>query len=277
MAEYLTEFNHRRSWGPKPSYDFVKAYSPYDKSFKFIAGPCSVESEFQIHQIAKIVSSAGATHLRGGIYRAGTYPNRLVRYGLIDESLIKAYSDAAKQNGLKNIIEVLDYTDYTLSILSKYCDAFQVGARAMQHYPLLRKLGETGKPIFLKRHPGSTVDEFLGSAEHLLTAGVKDLTLIERGTSTYHNDVRWTPSVHVISSVKSICDIPIVFDASHSTGRRDIVPNMALAGVAAGANGVLIEVHTHPDKSISDADQALDVLTFQNLSTKINKVREAIC
>lgn len=269
----MSEFAHRRQFGPTPRYDYVKAYVPPNNEFKIISGSCSVESEYQIYRIAEIVKEAGANYLRGGIYRAGTYPNRNVRYGYVDESLIKDYSDAAKKNGLKNIIEVIGYGEDHMKMLSKYCDVFQVGARAMQHYPLLRDLGRWGKPVFLKRHPGTTVDECLGAVEHLLTAGVKDVSIIERGSSTYHTDCRWTPSIHIVPSIKSICNVPIIWDASHSTGRRDIVENVALAGVAAGANGLLVECHEEPERSISDADQAITPETLRRIIDKTNKIR----
>jgi 3-deoxy-7-phosphoheptulonate synthase len=267
------EFSSRRSWGPKPSYDYVKAYVPPSNEFKIISGSCSVESEYQVNRIAKIVKDAGANYLRGGVYRAGTYPNRTIRYGWVDEGLIKSYSEAAKENGLKNIIEVLDYSPKSMDMISKYCSVFQVGARQMQNYQLLRALGQYDKPVFLKRHPGSTVDECIGSVEHLLTGGVKDVSIIERGSSTYHTDVRWTPSIHVPCSISSICRVPVIWDASHATGRRDLVPNIALAGVAVGAQGILVECHEDPEKSMSDADQAVTPETLRKIIDKTNKIR----
>jgi len=270
------DFSNKRIWGPNPSYDYVKAYVPPNDEFKIISGSCSVESEYQVNRIAKIVKEAGANYLRGGVYRAGTYPNRTIKYGYVDEHLIKSYSEAAKANGLKNIIEVISYQPDQLEILAKYCDVFQVGARAMQHYPLLRTLGKWGKPVFLKRHPGSTVDECLGSVEHLLTGGVKDVSIIERGSSTYHNDVRWTPTPHVVASINSICRVPVIWDASHSTGRRDLVESIALSGVAVGADGLLVECHEEPEKSMSDADQAVTPETLKSIIDKTNKIRGII-
>lgn len=163
-----------------------------------------------------------------------------------------------------------------MDFLNENCDVFQVGARAQQHYQLLRTLGQYDKPIFLKRNTGCTVDEVLGSCEHLLVGGAKEIYIIERGSSTFHTDVRWAPMPHIIPSIKSICDIPVIMDASHSTGRRDLVPSMTLAGVAAGADGVLIEVHDNPEKSLSDADQAIDLNTFKDLIDKINSIRRIV-
>jgi 3-deoxy-7-phosphoheptulonate synthase len=272
----MSEFSHKRTWGPTPIYDYVKGYAPTDNSFHIISGSCSVESEDHIYSIAKIVAQAGATHLRGGVFRAGTYPRRDMHFGYIDMGLIKHYHQAAKENGLKNIIEIIDYREEVVDKIAQCSDVFQVGARAQQHYPLLRFLPKYGKPIYLKRHPGSTVDECLGSVEHLLTAGAKDVRIIERGSSTYHNDCRWTPSVHVIPSIQSICRVPVIWDASHSTGRRDLVPSVCLAGVAAGANGILVECHETPTKSLSDADQAIDPNTLKTIIEKTHKIRSVL-
>jgi 3-deoxy-7-phosphoheptulonate synthase len=161
-------------------------------------------------------------------------------------------------------------------MINHYCDCFQIGARSQQNYSLLRKLGKFDKPIFLKRNTGCTVDEWLGSAEHLLIGGAEEIYLIERGSSTFHNDVRWTPTIHVIPSVKSICEIPVIVDASHSTGRRDLVPPITLAGIAAGADGFLVEVHTNPDKSLSDAEQAIDPETFEKLMKNAEILKKII-
>lgn len=272
----MVDFSQKRTWGPTPSYDYTKAYVPLNSTFKIISGSCSVESEHQVFKIAKIVKDAGANYLRGGVFRAGTYPNRNVKFGWVDQWLIKSFHDAAQANNLKNIIEVLDYTDGSMDMIAKYCDVFQVGARAMQNYTLLRLLGQFDKPVFLKRHPGSTVDETLGAVEHLLTGGVKDVSIIERGTSTFLNDARWTPSVHVIPSIQSICRVPVIWDASHATGRRDIVPQVCLAGVAAGANGILIECHENPDKSLSDAEQAVSPEVLKQIINKTHKIRGVI-
>ncbi|HLB42020.1 MAG TPA: N-acetylneuraminate synthase family protein [Gammaproteobacteria bacterium] len=268
----MSEFSFKRVWGPVPSYPNVLSYQRPDDKFIVISGPCSVESEKQINFTAGYVAIQGATHLRGGVFRAGTYPGK--NFGWINEDLIKSYSDAAKSAGLKNIIEVLDYRD--LDFISKYTDCFQVGCRQMQNYTLLRNLGAYKKPVFLKRHPGSTLDEFLGAAEHLLVGGVTELYLIERGSSTHLNHVRWDLSISMIPTIKNLTKIPIICDASHGTGRRDLVIPMALAGIAAGADGILVETHPDPDKSLSDAEQAIGFLEFRALMYKAKKVRSAI-
>lgn len=270
----MNAFSVRRRWGPVPHYPRVLEYQRPDDKFIVIAGPCSVESKEQIRHLAIVVAADGATHLRGGIFRTGTYPGKT--FGLIDKKLIEEYSAAAKFAGLENIIEVLDYSDESLEFLAQHATCFQVGARQMQNYQLLRKLGQYDKTVFLKRHPGATLDEWLGAAEHLLVGGVKDVVLIERGSSTNADHVRWDLSISMIPAIKSLSNIPVVCDASHGTGRRDLVEPMALAGVAAGAAGILVEVHTDPENSISDPDQGITPQSFSNLMSKVNKIREVI-
>ena len=269
------EFAYKRLFGPFPTYRKVEDYfPPYQNPFITVAGPCSVENAEQIHMIASSLGKLGIEYLRGGIFRVGTYPGS--KFGLVDEVLIHEFSRAAHENGMKTVIEVLDYHPETIMILTKYADAFQVGARAMQNYMLLRILGQSKRTVFLKRHPGSTMDEFLGSAEHLLAGGLCDPILVERGSSTHMNHVRWDLSISIIPAIKAITKMPIIIDPSHGTGRRDLVEPMALAGIAAGADGFLIETHPNPDKSLSDPDQAYPLEEFDDLYKKIFAVKVAI-
>ena len=269
---HLNNFSMRRQWGPFVKYERVWAYEPPKNNFTVIAGPCSVENIDQINSIAKYVGESGATHLRGGVFRAGTYPG--ANFGWIGMDLIAAYQKAANDNGLKNIIELLDYRD--IDTISKYADCFQVGCRQMQNYSLLRAVGASGKPVFLKRHPGSTIDEFLGAAEHVLVAGCKELYLIERGSSGIGQHVRWDLSISMIPAVQAITKIPILCDASHGTGRRDLVRPMTLAGVAAGADGILVETHIDPENSLSDADQAISKEDYVKLMATVRLIRKQI-
>jgi 3-deoxy-7-phosphoheptulonate synthase len=268
----MKDFDFRRQWGPGPRYLRVQNYQRLDNEFIVMAGPCSVESREQIHQVAKHVAENGATHLRGGVFRAGTYPGD--NFGWISDDLIAQYWYAASLNGLRNIVEVLDYRD--IPKIEKFAMCFQVGCRQMQNYTLLKEVGQSGKPVFLKRHPGATLDEWLGAAEHVLKAGCKELYLVERGSSTHANHVRWDLSISMIPAVQEITDIPVIVDGSHGTGRRDLVSPMTLAGVAAGADGCLVETHPDPDRSLSDADQAVSFHDFEVLMSKVKKLRGVI-
>ncbi len=264
-------FSFQRIWGPTPKYLRVEKYNPPDRGLISIAGPCSVEDPEQINLIAKELGSLGVKYLRGGLFRAGTYPGN--SFGWVSEQMMVEFQRAAHENKMKTIIEVLDYHPKTIEMLSKYADAFQVGARAMQNYTLLRLLGQTKRTVFLKRHPGSTLDEFLGAAEHLLAGGLCDPILIERGSSSFHNHVRWDLSISIIPAIKRITKIPVLVDASHGTGRRDLVEPMTLAGIAAGADGFLVEVHPCPEKSLSDSDQAYPLEEFKWLLKKVNVLK----
>ncbi len=269
----MNEFAMRRTWGPNPRYENVLNYipDPRNDDFIIISGPCSVESREQIEETAHIVSMVGATHLRGGVYRAGTYPGK--NFGL-QMGLLSAYKTAARIYGLQNIVEVLDYR--IMETLDQFASCYQVGCRQMQNYDLLREVGRSGKPVFLKRHPGASIDEFLGAAEYVLQAGCKEIYLIERGSSTNARHVRWDLSISMIPAVQAITKIPIIVDGSHGTGRRDLVAPMTLAGVAAGANGILVETHPDPANSLSDADQAISFVQLEDLINKVEAIREAI-
>ena len=269
------EFKYRRRWGPTPKYDRVEAYKP-DPKFYIIAGPCSVESEEQINEIADIVASVGATHLRGGVFRAGTYPGD--NFGWIPLKLRMAYHEAAKRNNLQNIVEILDYdnSDGWLEEILLYADCVQVGCRQMQNYTLLTKVAQTKKTVFLKRNPGATIDEWLGAAEYILKHGGRPV-LIERGSSGHATHVRWDLSISMIAAIHAINPhLPVIVDASHGTGRRDLVKPMTWAGVAAGADGCLVEVHTNPSKSLSDADQAVSPLDYEDIMEGVYKMRQFV-
>lgn len=264
-------FAFKRTWGPEPKYPNVLSFKPEDEKIYVLAGPCSVESKEQINLIAEHVAKYGATHLRGGVYRAGTYPGK--NFGFVDFKLIEEFHAAANRNGLQNVVEILDYSNGIINDISFFADCFQVGCRQMQNYKLLRLLGGMNRPIFLKRNPGSTIDELLGAAEHILSEGCKELILIERGSATNANHVRWDLSISMIPAVKTITKIPILVDASHGTGRRDLVGPMTLAGIAAGADGCLIETHPNPELSLSDSDQAVSLEYCKNILQKVYQLK----
>lgn len=263
----------KRTFGPMVHYSKVESYIRSNKEFITIAGPCSLESEKQINEIADLVKKSGANYLRSGVFRAGTFPGK--NFGLIPIHLINEFYKAAHANGMQNIIEVLDYSERSLNQLADLCDCFQIGARQMQNYTLLKKLSQYKRKVFIKRNPGSTMDELLGACEYLLSGNCEPV-IIERGSSSFMNHVRWDLSISIIPAIKSICEIPVIVDGSHGTGRRDLVEPMILAGVAAGASGLLCEVHTEPDKSLSDAEQAVSPESFETIMKKVSKVREAI-
>lgn len=270
------EFKYKRTWGPNPRYPLVESYKKQNNDFIVVAGPCSYENENMFKFTAANVKLFGATHLRGGVFRAGTYPGD--NFGLLDEDYLKSHQAEAHYRGLKNVMEVLDYSPTSLHLFDKYADCLQIGSRQMQNYTLLKKVAELGKPVFLKRNQGSTLDEWLGAAEYLLKygKGFCDPILVERGSSTFTNHTRWDLSISMIAAAKQITDLPVIVDASHGTGRRDLVEQMTLAGVAAGADGLLCEVHPNPDKSLSDSEQAIDISSFKTLMEKVFKIREAI-
>lgn len=251
-------FDTRRVWGPKPRYPRVLAHrdSVLGSDMAVIAGPCSVESPTQIgriaREVAKTTGKGRLTFLRGGIYKAGTYPPEPGEFGIKWER-VRWLSAAANAYGLLSIAEVLDVR--LVRSLAPYVDAFQVGARHCQDYALLEELARTKKIVTLKRNMGMTLDEFLGAAEYLARGTCKPM-LIERGGASQMNHVRWDLSLSLIPAIKRMTAIPIIVDASHGTGRRDLVEPMTLAGMAAGADGFLVECHPEPKKSWTDTDQA---------------------
>lgn len=269
-------FRYKRLWGPLPYYPKVESYVNPSTDFISVAGPCSVESAEQIHTIARELGKCGVKYLRGGVFRAGTYPTEKYGYGWVDEKLIAEFARAAHENGMKTIIEILDYHPDTMINVDKYADCYQVGARQMQNYQLLKTLKKSKRRVFLKRNMGSTLDEFLGAAEYLLKDGHCDPVLIERGSSSFLNHVRWEPSISMIPAVHALSQIPIIIDASHSTGRRDLVEPIVLAGIAAGANGYLVETHMDPEKSLSDPDQSYPLDKFKSLKQKIDTIHGCI-
>lgn len=265
------DFNSKRIWGPTPKYPSVLDFKKH--SFKLpiiVAGPCSIENDFQMKVIARELAKNGVKWMRGGVYRAGTYGANAEGFKF---DLLKRWKRIADRNGLKIAVEVVDLS--VLGALNIYADAFQVGARQMQNYGLLRALARIGKPVFLKRNMGATLDEFLGAAEYIVSKGTP-CVLVERGSATHMNHVRWDLSVSIIPAIKRMTKIPVIIDASHGTGRRDLVEPMTLAGMAAGADGFMVEVHPQPYFSISDADQALSLDCLKKLIEKTKCIRKLI-
>ena len=234
-----------------------------------IAGPCSVESEKQIVEVAQAVKERGAHLLRGGAYKPRTSPYSF--QGLGEEGL-KLLKKAKEETGLGIVTEVLEPNDVPL--VAEYADMLQIGARNMQNYQLLKAVGKCQKPVLLKRGMSATLTEFLLSAEYILSEGNKQVVLCERGIRTFVDYSRNTLDLNIVPMVKQVSHLPIIVDPSHGTGRRDLVAAMAVAGIAAGADGLIIEVHTHPEMSWSDADQTLSPDEFELLMKRVNSLVE---
>jgi 3-deoxy-7-phosphoheptulonate synthase len=241
------------------------------KEVVMMAGPCSIENEDQIFAIAEIVSKAGAKILRGGAFKPRTSPYSF--QGLGEEGL-KLMRSAADKFGLLIITEVMESNN--IDLVEKYADIFQVGARNMQNFPLLRDLGKTTKPIMLKRGLSATVEDLLMSAEYILSSGNKEVMLCERGIRTFETYTRNTFDLSAIPVIHKRSHLPIIADPSHATGLRDKVLPMARAAVAAGADGLMVEVHNDPEKALSDGPQALLPGQFAELMTQVKAIAEVI-
>jgi 3-deoxy-7-phosphoheptulonate synthase len=218
----------------------------------FCGGPCSVESRDQILESARVVKAAGAQLLRGGAYKPRTSPYAF--QGLAEEGL-KLLAEARDATGLGIVTEAIDVE--TFDLVEDYADCIQIGARNMQNFSLLRRAGRSRKPILLKRGMSATLEEFLMAAEYVLSEGNYQVILCERGVRTFSDHSRNTLDLCIVPAVQKLSHLPIIVDPSHGTGRRDRVHPMALAAIAAGASGLLVEVHPSPDRALSDGAQSL--------------------
>ena len=236
-----------------------------------IAGPCAVESEDQVMQTALGVKAAGAAFLRGGAYKPRTSPYAF--QGLEDEGyrILRRVADAT---GLKVVSEVI--SENQLETAAKYCDMFQIGARNMQNFRLLKAVGRSGVPALLKRGIASTIEEWLDAAEYIMSEGNCNVVLCERGIRTFETATRNTLDVSAVPVVKERSCLPIIVDPSHAAGKRRYVAPLALAGIAAGADGLMIEVHPNPKAALSDAAQQLTIPDFQGLVSQIGMVAQAV-
>jgi 3-deoxy-7-phosphoheptulonate synthase len=236
-----------------------------------MAGPCSAENEAQVMASAAAVKRAGAKVLRGGAFKPRSSPYSF--QGLGEEGL-RLLRSAANAHNLKLISEVMDISQ--IELIAKYADIFQVGARNMQNFTLLRELGHARKPVLLKRGLSATIEEWLMSAEYILSGGNKDVILCERGIRTFETATRNTFDISAIAVVKKLSHLPIVADPSHGAGRRDMVAQLARAAVAAGADGLIIEVHDNPDRALSDGAQSLFPSQFDRLMAELRIIAPAI-
>jgi 3-deoxy-7-phosphoheptulonate synthase len=236
-----------------------------------MAGPCSVENAGQIERVAERVASAGASVLRGGAFKPRTSPYSF--QGLGEEGL-RLMREAADRHGLLVVSEVMDVTQ--IPLVAEYADILQVGARNMQNFNLLRELGDRHKPVLLKRGISATIEELLLSAEYILAGGNYDVILCERGIRTFEGYTRNTMDISAIPVVKKLSHLPMIADPSHGTGRRDKVLPMARAAVAAGADGLIVEVHDDPDKALSDGAQSLFPDQFAELMEQLRIIAPAV-
>ena len=242
------------------SRDFHDAESVFDiKGIKvggghlmMIAGPCAIEGEAVLNEIAGKVREAGANVLRGGAFKPRTSPYSFQGLG---EDGLKMLKAAGERFGMPVVTEVMDPRQVPL--IEKYTDMFQIGARNMQNFDLLKEVGQTQKPVLLKRGMSATVKDLLMSAEYVLSEGNPNMVLCERGVRSFEDSTRNMLDMSAVPNVKGVSHLPIIVDPSHATGRRDLIPAMACAAVAAGADGVHIEVHSCPEKALSDGPQAL--------------------
>ena len=240
------------------------------KGFCLMAGPCAVESALQMQGVARAVKAAGGLVLRGGAYKPRTSPYAFQGFGA---PALELLAQTGREVGLPTVSEI---TDAAQLPQFEQVDMLQVGARNMQNYELLRALGQQSKPVLLKRAVGATVEELLQSAEYILAGGNPNVVLCERGVRSFSKTSRAALDVSAIPVLKRLTHLPVIVDPSHAAGEAALVPPLALAAVAAGADGLLIEVHDRPAAALSDAAQSLSCTAFAELAEKIKKVREAI-
>ncbi|QDU95016.1 3-deoxy-7-phosphoheptulonate synthase [Lignipirellula cremea] len=256
---------------PEPTQVKTGSLTIGDGVLGVIAGPCSVESEEQIIRSAQAVKAAGATALRGGAFKPRTSPysfQGLKEHGL---QLLAAARDAT---GLAIVTEVMGTDD--VDLVARYADVLQIGARNMQNYRLLEAVGGAGKPVLLKRGPCATMEELLLAAEYILNEGNPNVILCERGIRTFETHTRFTLPLATVPYLRQITHLPIVTDPSHGTGHTRLVPDMAAASIAAGADGLILEVHPDPENAMSDGYQSLNFQQFEQTMELCRKVAEAL-
>lgn len=236
-----------------------------------MAGPCAVESMEQLMEAAKAVSEGGAQFLRGGAFKPRTSPYDF--QGMAEEGL-KMLRQAADKYNLKVVTEVLDQR--TVEEVAEYADILQIGARNMQNFQLLKEVGCSGRPVLLKRGLSATINEWLNAAEYIMSSGCDDVIFCERGIRTFETYTRNTLDLSAVVAVKELSHLPVIVDPSHGTGRRSMVSPMAKAAIAVGADGLIIEVHPHPEVALCDGDQSLTPAEFNKVMDEIRRMSEIL-
>ncbi len=241
------------------------------KGFAIIAGPCSVESEEQTLETARAVKEAGADMLRGGAFKPRTSPYAFQGLGLKGLQIL---AKAREETGLPTVTEVIDPRDVTW--VSEFTDVLQIGTRNMQNFSLLKECGKTEKPILLKRGMYSTIEEWLNCAEYILAEGNPNVILCERGIRTFEKYTRNTLDISAVPAARELTHLPVIVDPTHSGGRASLVEPLSLAAVAAGADGLIVEVHRNPKEALSDAEQQLTPAQFSAMAMKVRKLHKAM-
>jgi 3-deoxy-7-phosphoheptulonate synthase len=261
-----------RAWRPEGTViEFPNGATIGGRHVAIIAGPCAIENRDQIFTIAAAVKAAGGGFLRGGAYKPRSSPYSFQGLGIPGLQLMR---EAADKHNLATVSEVMEISQ--IEPMLPFVDCFQVGARNMQNFNLLRELGQVRKPVLLKRGIAATIEELLLSSEYILSGGNYDVILCERGIRTYETATRNTMDISAIPVVKKLSHLPIVGDPSHGTGRRDMVAPMAKAAVAAGADALLIEIHPNADKAVSDAAQTMYLEDFAKLTSELRVIAGAV-
>lgn len=241
------------------------------QGFVVIAGPCGVESEDQTVETAIAVKKAGADMLRGGAFKPRTSPYAFQGLGLKG---LKILAKARDETGLPVVTEVIDPRD--VSWVCEYADVLQIGARNMQNFSLLKEVGKSNKPVLLKRGMHSTIEEWLNCAEYILNEGNPDVILCERGIRTFETYTRNTLDISAVPAVKELTHLPIITDPTHATGKLSLIPSMCMASIAAGADGMIVEVHRNPEEALSDKAQALRPPAFEDLMKKVRLLQKTM-
>jgi 3-deoxy-7-phosphoheptulonate synthase len=256
---------------PEPSLVDIAGIKVGGSEIVVIAGPCAVESREQLFDTGRAVKRDGATILRGGAFKPRSSPYSF--QGLGEEGL-RLLSEIRSETGMPVVTEVMDTRQ--VELVCGYADMLQVGSRNMHNYPLLKEVGMTNKPILLKRGMMATIEEFLLAAEYILSQGNSNVILCERGIRTFENSTRNTLDLSAVPMLKHLTHLPVVVDPSHGTGIRWMVPAMAKAAVAAGADGLIMEVHCNPDSALCDGYQSLDPDLFSDLMKDLRKIAVAV-
>ena len=260
-----------RIFKPEPTIVEVEGVKIGGSNIVIMAGPCAVESREQLFESAMAVKKAGAQFLRGGAFKPRTSPYSF--QGLEEEGL-KMLKEAKELIGLKIVTEVMDV--HSVELVAQYADVLQIGARNMQNFPLLKAVGRINKPVLLKRGLAATLEEWLSAAEYILSEGNKDVILCERGIRTFETYTRNTLDLSAVPAIKKLSHLPIVVDPSHGTGKWHLVAPMAKAAIAAGADGLIIEVHPDPKNALSDGAQSLTPENFEALCQDIKVIAKAV-